>query len=98
MFVFLIFFFVFIFFFLRWSDKYVNRYTLTMVFGKKGSGKSTYLTKLAMQHYRKGWQIYSNFPIPCAHIFNPADLGHFNIPERSLVIIYSVFLECRQRV
>ena len=97
MILFLLCFLVFLFFFLRWSDKYVNRYTLTMVFGKKGSGKSTYLTKLAMQHYRKGWEIYSNFPIPCAHIFNPADLGHFNIPEHSLVIIDEVGLVWHNR-
>ena len=43
--------------------KYLNPYKLTFVFGKKGSGKNTYLTKIAYQHMAKGWRVYSNVPM-----------------------------------
>lgn len=33
---------------------YSNPYTLTMIFGKKGSGKTTTMTKLAHQALRRG--------------------------------------------
>ena len=35
------------------TRKYLNPYKLYLVFGKKGSGKSTYLVKLAKKHLKK---------------------------------------------
>lgn len=42
------------------TRKYLNPYKLYLVFGKKGSGKSTYLVKLARKHLKKGWIVYTN--------------------------------------
>lgn len=44
------------------SRKLINRYKCYGIFGKCGSGKSTYLTKLAYQHAKKGWTVYTNDP------------------------------------
>lgn len=52
------------FIFLLLTNKYTNPYKLIMIFGKKGSGKSTTLTKYAIQHVRKGWTVYSTERIP----------------------------------
>ena len=48
------------FLFFRWAYKYENPYKLYFVFGKKGSGKSSFLAKLALQYSKKGWIVYSN--------------------------------------
>lgn len=40
------------------TRKYVDRYTLTMYFGRKGCGKSCTMQKLIKQHMRKGWNVY----------------------------------------
>ena len=45
---FLFWFFTFIFVFDKATRKYLNPYKLIFVFGKKGSGKTTYLTKIAI--------------------------------------------------
>lgn len=37
--------------------KYNDPHKLYMVFGKKGSGKSSYLTKLAYTYKKKGWDV-----------------------------------------
>lgn len=41
------------FLFLKLTDKYVNPYKLIMIFGKKGSGKTTTLTKIALKELKK---------------------------------------------
>lgn len=44
----------------RLTRKYVDRYTLTLYFGRKGCGKSTTLQKLALQHIKKGWHVFAD--------------------------------------
>ena len=44
------------------SRDLVNRYKCYGIFGKCGSGKSTFMTKLAYQHAKKGWVVYTNDP------------------------------------
>ena len=44
------------------SRKLINKYKCYGIFGKCGSGKSTFLTKLAYQHAKKGWTVYTNDP------------------------------------
>ena len=39
------------------TRKWMNPYKLYLVFGKKGSGKSTYLVKLACKYLKKGWYV-----------------------------------------
>ena len=42
---------------------YDNPYKLVMIYGKKGSGKTTYLTKQAIKFNLKGWYVFSNTEI-----------------------------------
>ena len=42
------------------TKKYLNPYKLFLVFGKKGSGKSTYLIKLASKYLKRKWLVYTN--------------------------------------
>lgn len=42
------------------TKKYINKYTLTIIFGKKGCGKSTLLQKLAVYYRKRGYHVYCN--------------------------------------
>lgn len=42
------------------KTKLKNPYTFLMIFGKPGSGKSTWLTMQAYKHAKKGWKVYQN--------------------------------------
>lgn len=81
--LFKIFFFLCTFFsiFLILTAKYVNPYRLIMIFGKKGSGKSTTLTKLAIQHVRKGWTVYSTERIPYTFYVDARDIGSVQLVD-----------------
>lgn len=71
------------------TRKYLNPYKLYLVFGKKGSGKSTYLVKLARKYMRKGWTIYTNMDelfIPGVRHFDIQHLGDF-VPESHSVLL-----------
>ena len=61
-----------------------------MVFGKKGSGKTTYLTKTCLKYLKKGRPVYSTVPIPGAYYFNPEDIGFYSIPSESVILIDEV--------
>lgn len=67
-----------------------NPYTLTMIFGKKGSGKSTTMSKIAFQHLKKGWKVYSNVPLPGCFRIREEDIGFRMIPPKSLLLIDEV--------
>ena len=67
--------------FLLFTQKYVNPYTLSIIFGKKGSGKTTNLTKLAMQHITKGWTVYSTERIIGTYHINPEDVGFVRLVD-----------------
>ena len=61
-----------------------------MIFGKKGSGKSSYLVKLALMYQKKGYKVYTNMKdmmINDVRIFNEDDLGQF-VPEENSVILF----------
>ena len=75
------------------TRKYLNPYKLFLVFGKKGSGKSTYLVKLAYQHLKKGWHVYTNMDelfIPGVRHFNIEHLGDFVPEAQSLLLLDEV--------
>ena len=74
----------------RKTRKYLNPYKLTMIFGKKGSGKTTTLTKLALQHQKKGWKVYSTIDIPGCYIFDVEEIGKKTFPENSCILIDEV--------
>lgn len=86
-------FLLFIFLFLSFHMiKYRNPYKLYMVFGKKGSGKTTLMTKLAFQYRKKGWKVYSDREIPGCYLFKIEDFGRFKFPEKSLILLDEVGL------
>ena len=73
------------FIFLLLTNKYVNPYKLIMIFGKKGSGKSTTLTKYAIQHVKKGWTVYSTERIPYTYYICPDDIGRVMLEDFNYV-------------
>lgn len=79
--------------FLLATQKYVNPYRLYLIFGKKGSGKSTYLTKLALRYMKKGWVVYTNMEdlcIPGVRFFNIQHLGEYVPQAHSLLLLDEV--------
>lgn len=73
------------FIFLLLTNKYTNPYKLIMIFGKKGSGKSTTLTKYAIQHVRKGWTVYSTERIPYTYYIRSDDIGRVMLEDFNYV-------------
>jgi len=61
-----------------------------MVFGKKGSGKTTLITKLARQALKKGKTVYSTLDIPGCKTFDVGNIGYYNFPEESVIFIDEV--------
>ena len=75
------------------TRKFLNPYKLYLVFGKKGSGKSTYLVKLAKLHICKGWLVYTNMEelfMEGVRHFDIKHLGDFVPEERSLLLLDEV--------
>lgn len=70
--------------------RFKNPYKLYMIFGKKGSGKTTFMTKLAVQAMRKGKIVYSTFYIPGSRLFDTKDIGRMTFPEGSVVFVDEV--------
>lgn len=69
------------------TRKYLNPYTLTFIFAKKGQGKSTLLTKLALQHLARGWTVYSTDRIPGCYYVPVEVVGYVEFKPHSLLII-----------
>ena len=75
------------------TRKYLNPYKLYLVFGKKGSGKSTYLVKLAKKHLKKNWIVYTNMEelfMPGVRHFDIQHLGDFVPEAHSLLLLDEV--------
>lgn len=72
------------------SRRFRNPYKLYMIFGKKGSGKTTFMTKKAIQYMRKGKIVYSSFYIPGARSFNVNNIGRNTFPPGSVVFVDEV--------
>lgn len=75
-----------------YAYEFRNPYKLIMIFGKKGSGKTTYLTKLAMKYLKIGRPVYSTADIAGTYVFNPTDLGFIHIPPNAVILIDEVGL------
>lgn len=69
---------------------YRNPYKLIMVFGKKGSGKTTMIAKLTYKYLKKGYPVYSTVPIPGAMLFDVKRIGLSSFPENSVIFIDEV--------
>lgn len=61
-----------------------------MVFGKKGSGKTTFLAKTAYQYLKKGFSVYSTEKIPGVIQFQVENIGKVTFPENSVILIDEV--------
>ncbi len=70
--------------------RYRNPYKLVMVFGKKGSGKTTFLTKVALQNLKKGKTVYSTVYVPGVILFDVQEIGTHTFPEESVILIDEV--------
>lgn len=71
-----------------YTRKFLNPYKLHFIFGKKGSGKSTYMVKMMLKYLKKGWNVYTDIRdvnIPGVRIICAGDLGE-NIPEENSVL------------
>lgn len=85
-----LFFMILIFIVLFWSRKYINPYRLYMVFGRKGSGKSTYMVKLAVKYHKQGRLIFSNVDVPYGTRIDISYLGQFVPPPESVLLVDEV--------
>lgn len=72
------------------TRKYLNPYKLTMVFGKKGSGKSTLMVRLAYKYLSKGWNVYCTERLDGCYYVDYNDIGFCNIPPNSVLLIDEV--------
>lgn len=84
--------FVFYFVFDVLTRSYVNPYKLIMVFGKKGAGKTTFLTKTAIKSIQKGFTVYSTVYIPGTILIDPHEFGIYKFNPGSVVLIDEVSL------
>lgn len=90
MFSFFLFLMVFFFCFQIATLPFSNPYTLTMIFGKKGSGKTTTMVKLAYYAHKQGKEVYANIPLPGCYLIKDEDIGFKQIPPGSLLLIDEV--------
>lgn len=70
--------------------KYLNPYKLIMVFGKKGSGKSTTLCKLAFMYHKRGWTVYSTENTPFSYKIDPDQIGFVQLQPHSILLVDEV--------
>lgn len=71
-----------------YSGRFANPNKLIFLFGKKGSGKSTFMVKLMVRHLKKGWTVYTNMSdvnIPGVRIFDANSLST-SVPDAHSVI------------
>lgn len=72
------------------TKKYLNPYKLTMIFGKKGSGKSTLMVRMAYEYLTLGWTVFCTERLDgCIHI-DYKDIGYKQIPPHSLLLVDEV--------
>lgn len=74
-------------------SKFRNPYKLYLAFGKKGSGKSTFLIKMALKYQKLGYVVYTNMEDCCVRgvrWFDVSRLGDFVPVANSLLLIDEV--------
>lgn len=69
------------------TKKYLNPYKLIMIFGKKGCGKTSLLTKLALKYRKLGIPVFTNEHIPYTYHIDPEDVGYYNLPPDSVLLL-----------
>lgn len=69
-----------------------NPYKLTMIFGKKGSGKTTWIAKYSQIYIKQGFKVYCNIDIPGTYKYDPRDIGLNTFEPNSVVFCDEVGL------
>ena len=72
------------------TKQYLNPYKLTMVFGKKGSGKSTLMVRMAYEYLALGWNVFCTEKLDGCYHIDYRDIGYKNIPPNSLLLVDEV--------
>lgn len=72
------------------SIRFRNNYKLIMVFGRKGCGKTTYLTKLSFKYMSQRRPVYTSEYIPGTFHIEPKDVGRYWFPPESVLLIDEV--------
>lgn len=72
------------------TRKYLNPYKLTMIFGKKGSGKSTLMVRMAYEYLARGWTVFCTERLDGCIFIDYKDIGFKMIPPNSLLLIDEV--------
>lgn len=70
---------------------------LSVYYGGPGSGKTTYAAWLTRKYLASGIPVFSNVPIIGAFEISKNDIGNFEIPHRSLLIIDEAGVEYNNR-
>lgn len=78
-------FFVVIFLLFLYICRDTNFYKLIMIFGKKGSGKTSYIAKKSQYYIKKGYTVYTNCHVDGTLQFNPKHIGVSTFPPESVV-------------
>lgn len=88
------------------TRKYVNPYTLTIIFGKKGCGKSTLLQKLAHYYHKKGFNVYCNVgdsfdkhvhQIQINDLPRLSEAGHAQYKDKNTVLRDQIYQEYQKK-
>lgn len=76
------------------TRKYLSPYTFTLVFGKKGVGKSLSMQKDILKHLKRGWKVYadSNTHIKDVVMFDASKIYTYRFPRNSLIVIDEINL------
>lgn len=77
-------------FYKRITAKFNSPYTLDVIFGKKGCGKSTTLNKLAYKYYSKGWNVFCDLNDSMQSFVTQIDasqLWKYKLPPNSVVFV-----------
>lgn len=72
------------------TRKFLNPFKLTMVFGKKGSGKSTLMVRLAYKYLGLGWNVFCTERLDGCIYIDYRDIGYKNIPPYSILLVDEV--------
>lgn len=76
------------------TRKYLSAYTFTLVFGKKGVGKSLSMQKDILKHQKHGWKVYadSNTSLKNVTMIDASKIHTYSFPRNSLIVIDEINL------
>lgn len=76
------------------TRKYLSPYTFTLVFGKKGVGKSLSMQKDILKHQKRGWNVYadSNTNLKSVTMIDASKIYTYRFPRNSLIVIDEINL------